>query len=121
MGPGVKRNGHGYLENNRKEEVKVLEDENENLRKKESILKNLLESLQKENQKLKHRVKIIDKLEYDNKTLNTTLESNENEEVKLINEFNLEFGDLKSQIKDAFNCDECDKTLKTNQRFKVIL
>ena len=78
MGPGVKRNGHDYLENNRKEEVKVLEDENENLRKKESILKNLLETLKEENKKLKQKVQNIDILECDNKELKTTLESNEN-------------------------------------------
>ena len=78
-------------------------------------MKNPLETLKKENKELKQKVHNIDKLELDNKILNTTLESNENEVVRLINEFNSEIDELK---KNAYKCDDCDECFDTKSKFK---
>ena len=58
----------------------------------------------------------IDKLELDNKILNTTLEPIENEVIRLINEFNSEIDELK---KNAYKCDDCDECFGTKSKFHL--
>ena len=77
-------------------------DDNEASTKRESVLKKLVQSLRKENEKLKS----------DNEDMKMTLESNETEVTKLIDEFNLEVGNLKRQINIALKCDECGRNFK---------
>ena len=80
------------------------------------IANKVKETLKKENKELKQKVHNIDKLELDNKILNTTLESNENEVIRLINEFNSEIDELK---KNAYKCDDCDECFGTKSKFHL--
>ena len=141
------------------EEIERLDNDNDNLRnanfknaevsiKKESVLKNLVESLRKEvdelkstnlayklEEKNKELLLKIEDLESNKRTLETTIESNEktfgemyneihSENTKLKTEIinlkleNTEFIGIQFKLDSILTCEECDKIFKKKDDFK---